>query len=131
MEERIVLVIDDQYGQNSDPMIPTLYGEMPGYEFILEDSFDGKNFNYMKAIERIRNEKKIDIILLDMAFGINFKYGLLILEKIKESFPEMKVLMLSSETNPYVISRCKELGAEKFIPKMPNIKDMENILDQY
>ncbi len=130
--EKVVLVVDDQYGREDDPMIPELYGKMQGYKFILEDAFDKKwGYTFIKVRERIEKEERIDIILLDMRFDDIERYGLEILERIKLHFPELTVLMLSSETDENVIKQCEELGAKRWVVKLPHPDKMKKILDQY
>jgi CheY-like chemotaxis protein len=131
--ERVVLVVDDQYGQSDDPMIPTRFGDgkVAGYRFELEDARIGNVYDSKKVVKRI-SAGKIDGILLDMDFGRDQRgYGEKILEEIKGVYPTLPVFIFSSTDDSALIQRCFEKGANGRITKVPSSNDMKIHLDSY
>lgn len=131
-----ILVIDDQWGQPDDPMIPDRYGALP-YEWLLESARgDAGQFTADQALDRVRREvSALDAILLDVSFGRSSdRLGVRILEAIRAEFPILPVLMftsLDSARNRELVVRCMELGANEFVEKAPSPKAMDAILQAY
>ncbi|XP_073002888.1 two-component response regulator ORR3-like [Typha latifolia] len=80
--------------------------------------------NEGKAESPTANERKIDIILTDYCMPEMTGYDLL--KAVKEqSFPKpIPVVIMSSENEPQRISRCQAVGAEEFILKPLQTKDV-------
>jgi DNA-binding NarL/FixJ family response regulator len=56
-----------------------------------------------------------DVILLDL--NIAGKSGLDLLKEIKQSHPEITVIMFTNHSEPYYRNICKQFGADHFIDK--------------
>lgn len=111
--EKIVLVVDDQFGRADDPMIPERYGngQVPGYRFELEDAISHYEDNPVpwdksrivktevysadKVLKRVK-ELNPNIILLDLNFGHQRGYGVEIMKSLYEQARDTPVLMFSS-----------------------------------
>lgn len=135
--ERIVLVVDDQYGRADFPIIEERYGngQIQGYRFVLETAENGEIYDVQKVISRI-NGLNPDIVLLDLDFGFNQKgYGLDIMREIKRNCHSLPVLMHSGsdrQKDREVLERCVlEFGAKAIIPKLPQATQLKSILDRY
>lgn len=85
----------------------------------IEKIFTATHFG---AAVNILEEKKIDIILLDIQ--LPDKNGIELLKYIVHHFPETKVIILSNLVNGYYQKLCTEAGAVGFIDKS---KDFDNI----
>lgn len=70
--------------------------------------------NGMDAM-RICREKKPDLVMLDLL--IPKISGLVVAENLRQEFPRLKILAISSETDPYTIHRVFEIGFNGFVDK--------------
>ncbi len=135
-EEPRILLIDDQWGQPDDPMIPSQYGRLP-YRWLLESAQDSLgNFTVEQAINRVRAEAPaLGVVLLDISFGkTSDRLGLQILQSIRSEFPVLPVLIftsLESRHNREIVVDCMELGANEFVEKTPSSQVMDSILQAY
>lgn len=128
-----VLVIDDQWGQPTTTMVEDTYGMLP-FRFVLESSQDIDGFfRAGRTIERVEKEKEgLAIVLLDIMFGKkNDRLGVEILEKLREKYPVLPILMLTSVEDPETVIKCMELGANEYIVKLPSAEQMGRILQIY
>ena len=129
---RTILVVDDQWGRQDDPMFPCRYGNVEGYRFELEDACAGDGRHSAgKVVERL-SYGHADGVLLDMDFGMNQQgYGEKILEELRTVFPELPIFIFSSTEDSELIKRCMEKGAVGRIPKAPSAEGMKKHLDDY
>lgn len=67
------------------------------------------------AIERVRSQE-IDVVLMDVNFGQDIS-GIQATVSIKETNPEMKVLVLSMFTDPGTIAEAIKAGADGYLSK--------------
>jgi DNA-binding NtrC family response regulator len=130
-----VLVVDDQLGApgSLQNIFRMKYQELP-CDFVFESCMTGPNrFWSYKAVERIRIEKGISIVLLDIKFGSeNDRLGLEILERIGQEAPLLPVIMLTSlsgETGTIV--RAIQLGAKDYVVKDPTPEELLSLLKRY
>lgn len=131
-----VLLIDDQWGRNDDPMIPERYGSLP-FEWLLESAADGAGgHSTAAALARVKREaERLSAVLLDISFGRSGeRLGVDILQAIRVEYPTLPVLMftsLESEENRELVIRCMELGANEYVEKAPSTARMQEILSIY
>ncbi len=138
-----VLVIDDQFGRQEDPLYRERYGRMSGYSFLLEDCQAGtvktrlfgpemtvKAYDAQKAVDRAAKEQP-DAIILDLDFGIQQGYGFTILQRLQAMFPDIPVLISSSTDDDSLVQLCLDDGAKAFIGKLPQPEQMKEYLDRY
>lgn len=72
----------------------------------------------------------VDIILLDINMPI--MDGIETIEHLKYLYPNIKVIMFSSEPPSEVLDKVMSLGAHKFLPKNSTIKQItDSILEVY
>ncbi|MDP3882164.1 MAG: hypothetical protein Q8Q31_04790 [Nanoarchaeota archaeon] len=128
-----ILVVDDQYGKADDPMFSERYGndKVQGYRFTLEDAFDGTRYSSKKVVARIRTEQRVHGILLDLDFGRQESYGEEILSDVRAHYPEIPILIHSSNNNAQTLLRCLSKGAAGSMPKVPSCATMKEVLDRY
>lgn len=130
-----VLVVDDQIGVPGDlqNIFRMKYEGLP-CDFVFESCMTGPNrFWSYKAVERIRHEKVISMVLLDIKFGSeNDRLGLEVLERIGQEAPLLPVIMLTSlsgETSTIV--RAMQLGAKDYVVKDPTPEELLSLLQRY
>ena len=73
-----------------------------------------KATGFEEAVE-ILKERKINIVLLDIQ--LPGKNGIELLKFIVQSFPEIKVVVVTNQVSVYYQRLCKTLGAVSFIDK--------------
>lgn len=79
-----------------------------------------------QALELLKKES-LDVVLLDIS--LPDYNGLQILEKIKEYYPDTKVLMISIMDEPIYARKCFESGANGFIRKEAACQDLLLAID--
>jgi DNA-binding NtrC family response regulator len=128
-------VVDDQIGVPGDlqNIFRMKYEGLP-CDFVFESCMTGPNrFWSYKAVERIRHEKAISMVLLDIKFGSeNDRLGLEILERIGQEAPLLPVIMLTSlsgETSTIV--RAIQLGAKDYVVKDPTPEELLSLMQRY
>ncbi|RKY27207.1 MAG: hypothetical protein DRP61_04645 [Candidatus Omnitrophota bacterium] len=113
--EAKILIVDD------NPQIrEVLYSflDKRGYKPILASSGE-------EALMKVKIEKP-QLVFLDIRMpGMD---GLLVLKKIKEIKPSTKVVMLTSAQEAYMVEQAKSLGAEDYLTKPCDFKELEAVL---
>lgn len=130
----IVLVVDDQWGRDDDPMMQQRYASLDvQWCKSSAESSPGK-YSADEALDQIKKIQP-DVILLDMMFGRNFpRLGLQILERIRKIHPYLPVIMFTavkSREDSELVVRCMELGANEFLEKPPTRERMKEVLECY
>ena len=114
MQSRTILVADDD-GYVREDLVDLL--QPAGYEILQSSTAD--------ETWRMIEEQQPDLVLLDIKFpDLN---DLSLLERIKKIFPDMEVIMLTSQTEdiPLVVSAIK-LGAFDYVGKPFNDDELKN-----
>ncbi|MES2218005.1 MAG: response regulator [Pseudomonadota bacterium] len=77
--------------------------------------------------------KKIhpDLVLLDIVMRDNEFEGIEVLKDLKEFYPKVKVIMLTSVGQTAVVEECKKLGARDYIEKPFDKDNILKIIDQH
>ncbi|KAG1331229.1 two-component response regulator ORR1-like [Cocos nucifera] len=83
--------------------------------------------NEGKTESPIVNDKKIDIILTDYCMPEMTGYDLLKAVKEQNCRKSIPVVIMSSENEPQRINRCRAIGAEDFILKPLQTKDVQKL----
>ncbi|KAK9134150.1 hypothetical protein Syun_013480 [Stephania yunnanensis] len=78
-------------------------------------------------VETLDNDLKFDIILTDYCMPEMNGYDILKVVKEHGHLKSMPVVIMSSEQDPQRISRCLDAGAEDFIRKPLQLRDMVNL----
>jgi len=131
-----ILLIDDQWGQPDDPIMPETYGKLP-YTWLLESAQDSDgHFTVEQALRRVQAESPApDVVLLDISFGDKGdRLGIDILAAIRKASPTLPIVMftsLDSASHRELVVRCMELGANEFVEKAPTPHVMGAILQAY
>lgn len=81
--------------------------------------------NFQQGL-KISADVRPDIILLD--YFLPDSNGIESLRRLKTACPESKVILLTMETNPEVIAKCKSEGAIGFLPKSISRKELLDAL---
>jgi DNA-binding NtrC family response regulator len=129
-----ILLIDDQWGREDNPMIPTHYGHLP-FDIVRESAEESPEvFSTKRALKRVRQEQPA-VVLLDVRFGRKQpRLGVEILEVVRAEFPALPVVMftsLESEKDRELLVKCMKYGANEYVEKAPNADQMKNVLEVY
>ena len=112
-----ILVVDDE--KSHEDLITQRFTQkefMRNHEFIFA-------LNGLKALELINSHPDIEIALLDINMpGMD---GLTLLEKIRDTKPLLRVIMLSAYSDMNNIRAAMNMGAYDFITKPIDMKDLE------
>lgn len=137
--EKIVLFVDDQWGKEDERVVEATY-DIPGYRFIKEDAFDGISYSALKVLDRVKSEKDIAAVVLDMDFTHEYGsdrcseglgYGQQILRALVQNYPEIPVFMHSSSEKKDLREECMRLGAKAWLVKKATAREMKETLDKY
>ena len=130
-----VLVVDDQLGVpgSLQEVFRKKYENLP-CEFVFESCMTGRDrFWSYKAVERVRSEKDLSLVLLDVKFGRDDdRLGLEILDRIGQEAPLLPVVMLTSlsgETSTIV--RAMQNGAKDYVVKDPTPEELLALIERY
>ena len=129
-----ILIIDDQWGREDNPLIPTNYGHLP-FDIVRESAEESPEvFSTKRALKRVRQEQPA-VVLLDVRFGRKQpRLGVEILEAVRAEFPALPVVMftsLESEKDRELLVKCMKYGANEYVEKAPNADQMKNVLEVY
>lgn len=114
-----VLVVDDEPYMRS--LIGDYLNEIGPFQTV--EASDGA-----KALE-IFDEENPDLIFLDIL--LPEMKGTQVMEKINEKNQDVEVIMITAVGQKQIMEDCLEAGAEDYILKPFNKKDLENILENY
>jgi DNA-binding response OmpR family regulator len=85
-----------------------------------------------RALEYLK-EKMPDVVLTDLYLPPRPAYtteGLALLKQFKEVAPKIKIIIVTAEERREIIGKCRELGADDFIPKPFEVRDLKNAIDR-
>ncbi|MDQ2164972.1 MULTISPECIES: response regulator transcription factor [Vibrio] len=109
-----IILVDDH-----PVVLATVKGivEKEGYK-IVDQFSDGQ-----AVLKKLRNiDYKVDAIILDISLpGMD---GLELTQKIKNYLPEAKILIFTSQNSIYFARRCMEAGANGFVSKSQDVKEI-------
>jgi hypothetical protein len=132
--ERVVLVVDDQYGNKDFPRIEERYGSgrVQGYRFELEDAYDGSRYSKEKVLQRVK-ASAFSAILLDLDFGFNQKgYGYEICGELKMWRRHLPILAFSSADDKQGLALLEDMkirwGVES-VGKCPSPDKLKSFLE--
>ena len=106
----------------------------PAVVGMLRDYFAPRSFQVLTAgtaVEAIdlAFQEKPDSVILDLVLP-DFS-GEEVLRRIKKSLPEIRVLILTGQTDPELEPRLKSLGCDSFLNKGTSLRSLENILHSW
>ncbi|MDD5224086.1 MAG: response regulator [bacterium] len=103
-EHKKILIVDD------DISMREIMGVILEKEYQLLFAEDGET-----ALEILKKEKEVGLIFLDIILpGIN---GMEVLEKVKKSYPDIWVIMMSIVKDAEVVVEAMRIGAKDYIVK--------------
>lgn len=115
-----VLIVED------DPMARQLL------EIYIAES---ENYNHIQSLESAAlaefycRTNDVDVILMDVCTAMNAS-GLDAAEKIKKSFPNIKVIIITSQPECSFIDRANHLGVDSFWYKNSSPKEILSVIDR-
>lgn len=117
-EKKSILIVDDSqvYLLN----LCTLMGRM-GFGIIPAESGH-------EAIKLLKINTP-DLVLLDV--NMPMVDGIKTLQHIKETTPNIPVVMLSDVNNSAMAARCKELGCSDYLPKPFHVRELHGVLQEW
>ena len=115
-----VLIVED------DPMARKLL------EIYIKNS---ENYNHVQSLESAAlaefccRTNKIDVILMDVCTAMDAS-GLDATEKIKKNFPNIKVIIMTSQPECSFIDRAREVGVDSFWYKSSNEEELMSVIER-
>jgi two-component system, chemotaxis family, chemotaxis protein CheY len=82
------------------------------------------------ALEQFEKEKP-DLLLLDIIMPGGEEEGIRVLQKVKESDPAAKVVMITAVGQNTILEKCKKLGAVDYIVKPFNEKQVAQTVQKW
>jgi DNA-binding NarL/FixJ family response regulator len=116
-DKRTVLIVDDSI-LIMERMIPIME-EIENISFVVHAG------SYKEGLE-VLSRLTPDMVLLDI--NLPDKSGIELLRLIRERHPEITVLMISNNADPYYRNICKKLGAQHFLDKSTDIDRIPSVL---
>jgi len=87
------------------------------------DSFNGDDElqileakNAITAMDQIKNENP-NLVLLDIVMEESELEGIKLLENIRDSYPDLKVIMLTSVGQETIVKKCFDIGVRDYLEK--------------
>lgn len=118
-----ILVVDDE--KDVELLFRQRFRKAIKEGFIeLEFAFSGED-----ALLFLKNPNRPNIALILSDINMPGMSGFELLQKVKSDFPTMKVMMISAYGDNEHQSKAKRLGADDFITKPVNFKELENRLN--
>ena len=74
------------------------------------------------------SKKMCDLILMDVCTSMNVS-GLDAAEKIKEAYPEIKIIIITSQPEISFLERAKNIGVDSFWYKSPVANELISVMD--
>ena len=98
---------------------------------MLRDYFALRSFEVLTAgtaVEalQVAFQERPDIVILDLVLP-DFS-GEEVLRRVKKSFPEVHVLILTGQTDPGLEPRLRRLGCDSFLAKGTPLRNLESVL---
>ena len=115
-----VLIVED------DPMARKLL------EIYIKNS---ENYNHVQSLESAAlaefccRTDKVDVILMDVCTAMDAS-GLDATEKIKKTFPNIKVIIMTSQPECSFIDRAREVGVDSFWYKSSNEEELMSVIER-
>lgn len=115
-----VLIVED------DPMARQLL------EIYIKNS---ETYHHIQSVESAAlaefccRTNKVDVILMDVCTAMNAS-GLDAAEKIKKSFPETKIIIITSQPEYSFLDRAHAVGVDSFWYKSSNAEEMLSVIDR-
>jgi DNA-binding NarL/FixJ family response regulator len=81
--------------------------------------------NYAESIKMV-NEVNADVVLLDI--NLPDKSGIELLQEIKSSHPDMKVVMLTNHASQNYKEICMHMGADYFLDKSIDFEKIPDVI---
>ncbi|MFC3121793.1 LuxR C-terminal-related transcriptional regulator [Agaribacter flavus] len=108
-------LIADDHPLYREALKAALKTEFDRVTYLESDSFNS-------TINVIRNNRRLNLLLLDLNMpGCDNFYGLL---RIKQTYPDLPIAVVSATDSIDVISQVLEFGADAFIPKTTPTSDL-------
>lgn len=112
MSPLIVMLVDDEV-----PFVETMSKRLTKRDLVVLTAFSGK-----EALERLAEDTRIDVIILDVKMpGMD---GVETLKEIKKSYPLIEVIMLTGHATVDSAIEGMKLGAYDYLMKPCNIDDL-------
>lgn len=132
-----VLFVDDKWClPENQHIIKSEYSDLCArdipFVFHFETGADGDGYSSRPVVSRIAAIEKLAAVVLDIMFGDEQdRLGLDILQTIRERWPTLPVLMMSSLESVEPVERAMELGANEYLVKKPTLRELETALRTY
>ncbi len=103
---------------------------------MLKDLLSSKNYELVEAdsgaktLEQFEKERP-DVVLLDIVMPEGEEEGVRVLGEIMKMNPQAKVVMITAVGQDAVVEECKKLGAQDYIVKPFDDKEVLEVIGKY
>ena len=113
-------LIADDHPLFRDALKGALQSAFNSVSFIESDSLE-------TTISALRDNRKVSVVILDLTMpGCDNFYGLL---RVRESFPNVPVLVLSASDSPETVSQVIAFGASGFVSKASPVSEVKTAIE--
>ncbi len=84
-------------------------------------------YNFNDAVEQLE-EENIDVVILDINLSLPGKNGLELLQFIKDTYPEIKTIMLTNQSGDFYKNLCLKIGSDYFVDKSTEFDKIPSII---
>jgi len=117
MQDSAILILDDERRIREE-----------FYEYLIRKKFQVFSAEKPSAAFQILNNNKIDILFVD--FSLPEMDGIIVLKEVLSQFPNLKVILMSGNSNDEIENEALKYGAVNFIRKPFRHYDVNQVLDQ-
>jgi len=128
-----ILFIDDLHAVPTEPLAQRLMKLDPwGYRFHFETAAHEGGYAVAPVLKRLEEMEFLDAILLDIQFGEQHELGLTMLEEIRDRYPLLPIIMLTSVSgNLDVLETAMKFGANDYLVKSTPDHEIKTLLEIY
>ncbi len=120
MTEPTVLIADDH------PLFRAALKQAVGHSFAQQSILEADSVDDMLAL--LHHHKMLELIFLDLHMPGNDGFSSLML--LRNHFPDITVVMVSSDEQSEIIQKSIDFGAAGFIPKSADLTEIQNAIEK-
>ncbi|MEO5967405.1 MAG: response regulator [Ferruginibacter sp.] len=87
-------------------------------------------YNFNDAVDQLE-DKSIDVVILDINLSLPGKNGLELLQFIKDTYPDIKTIMLTNQSGDFYKNLCLKIGSDHFFDKSTEFEKIPSIISSF
>jgi len=121
----LIVLVDDEESMH-DIFRMKFKKEIRANEITIESYFNGKDCE--EALLKKCTKELNDIVVLFSDINMPEMDGYLLLEKVKEKYKGIPVVMMSAYDDTQTLEKVKKIGARSLVPKPVDFKQLKEVL---